>query len=281
MSVEQPVTSRIKNFLIDKRWGIAAILIGAAVGFLSAVICVKGNIAIFGFNISFIVSPLIAGYVETYISQRKYGKTTGAISAILIFFLINIVAWVFPAEPITLNLLTLGGLGLFVQAAFPIFINYLLFVVFLGTLTYVLGYLGTIISKATFKIKGTQKPSENPLDDLMELESIDLDQFNVMATTTSSIHGEKIIENFGTIEGFHIFKPYTKDISKRNEDLENLKIFHQMEFARKTALAHAMKAAHEKGANGIIEVEIDYTDIGGIAGSEILVTISGAAIKFE
>jgi uncharacterized protein YbjQ (UPF0145 family) len=278
---EERVISRIKNYLINKRWGIVAILIGAAAGLISAFICVKGNIAIFGFNISFIISPLIAGYVETYVSQKKYGKTTGAISAILIFFLINIVAWVFPAEPITLNILTLGGLGLFVQAAFPIFINYLLFVVFLGTLTYVIGYLGTIISKATFKITGNEKYSEESLDDLGELESIDLEKFNVIATTTSIIPGKKISENLGTIEGFHIFKPHTKDISKRKTDLENLKIFHQMEFARKTALARIMEATNEKGANGVVDVEIDYTDIGGITGNEILVNISGTAIKFE
>lgn len=278
---EERVISRIKNYLIIKRWGIVAILIGAAAGLLSAFICVKGNIAIFGFNISFIISPLIAGYVETYVSQKKYGKTTGAISAILIFFLINIVAWVFPAEPITLNILTLGGLGLFVQAAFPIFINYLLFVVFLGTLTYVIGYLGTIISKATFKITGNEKYSEESLDDLGELESIDLEKFNVIATTTSIIPGKKISENLGTIESFHIFKPHTKDIFKRKTDLENLKIFHQMEFARKTALARIMESTQDKGANGIVDVEIDYTDIGGITGNEILVTISGTAIKFE
>ncbi len=278
---EELIISRIKNFLINKRWGIVAILIGAAAGLLSAFICVKGNIALFGFNISFIISPLIAGYVETYVSQKKYGKTTGAISAILIFFLINIVAWVFPAEPITLNLLTLGGLGLFVQAAFPIFINYLLFVVFLGTLTYVIGYLGTIISKATFKITGNEKYSDKSLDNLGELESIDLEKFNVIATTTSIIPGKNISENFGTIESFHIFKPYTKDIFKRKSDLENLKIFHQMEFARKIALARIMEATNEKGANGVVDVEIDYTDIGGIKGNEILVTISGTAIKFE
>lgn len=277
---EDTVFSRISNFLHEKKWGIAAILIGTAVGFLSAVICVKGNIAIFGFNISFIISPLIAGYVETYVARKKYGKSTGAISALLIFLIINIVAWVFPKEPITLNILTLGGLGLAFQAAFPILVNYLLFVVFIGTITYVIGYLGTLLSKITFRVSGKEKEKESK-DDLGSLDSIDLDKYNVLAVTTSNVSGKPVAENLGPVESFHIFKPYTKDISKSSKSSEAPKIFQQMEFARKTALARIMENAQQKGANGIVALEIDYTDIGGIKGSEILVTASGNAVSFS
>jgi uncharacterized protein YbjQ (UPF0145 family) len=248
---------------------------------LSAVICVKGNIAIFGFNISFIISPLIAGYVETYVAQKKYGKSTGAISALLIFLIINIVSWVFPSEPITLNLITLGGLGLAFQAAFPILVNYLLFVVFLGTITYVIGYIGNIISKATFKISGKTNGFGESTDDLEPLSSIELDKYNVLAVTTSSIQGKKISKNLGTVESYHIFKPHTKDLVNNHGPSENPKIFQQMEFAQRTALARIMEVAQEKGANGIIDLEIDYTEIGGIKGSEILVTACGNAISFD
>ena len=47
--------SKVKNFFVEKRWAFAAILIGVLAGFLSAVICVRGNLVIFGFNIMFIV----------------------------------------------------------------------------------------------------------------------------------------------------------------------------------------------------------------------------------
>lgn len=86
----------VKNNLVEKRWAIIAVLIGTGVGFLSAVICVKWHLVIFGFNILFIVSPLIAGFVETFIARRMYGKSTGAISALLIFIIINAYAWLFP-----------------------------------------------------------------------------------------------------------------------------------------------------------------------------------------
>ncbi|MCK9150944.1 heavy metal-binding domain-containing protein [Methanobacterium alcaliphilum] len=267
------VISKIKSFFIEKRWGIAAILIGTAVGLLSAVICIRGNIAIFGFNISFIISPLIAGYVETIIAQKKYGKTTGAISALLIFLIININSWVFPKDPISINFITLGGLGLAFQAAFPILVNYLIFVVFLGALTYLIGYLGTLLSKATYKITG-QKPEENHI--IPEL--IDLDKYGITAVTTT-IKNKSISKNLGIISSAHIFKPDLKVINSKNGNSPN--IFDQFEIARNIALADLMEKTKELGANAILEIEIDYTEIGGIKGSEILVNVSGNAILLE
>ena len=44
----------------------------------------------------YITSPLMAGFVETIIARNKYGKSTGAISAILTFILINLWGWFFP-----------------------------------------------------------------------------------------------------------------------------------------------------------------------------------------
>ena len=53
----------------DKRWALAAIFLGTAIGFLSVFICVYWHLAIFGFNIAYVISPLIAGFVETYIAK--------------------------------------------------------------------------------------------------------------------------------------------------------------------------------------------------------------------
>ena len=112
----------VKNYLIEKKWAIVAILIGTGVGFLSALLCVRWHLVIFGFNIAFIISPLIAGFVETLIARRMHGKSTGAISALLIFIIINAYAWIFPKDPIVLNFFTLGGLALMIHT-FPISIN--------------------------------------------------------------------------------------------------------------------------------------------------------------
>ncbi len=128
-----------RKFLIEKRWAIAAIVIGFLVGFSSAVICVVFHLIIFGFNIMYILSPLSAGLVETIIARRKYGRSTGAISALLTFLVINIYGWFFPGwhypkAPVTLSFITLIAIVLTIDAAFPIFTRYVLIVVVLGSL---------------------------------------------------------------------------------------------------------------------------------------------------
>jgi hypothetical protein len=46
---------------------------GTFVGLVSLVLFYSYNLAVFGFNIGLILSPLIAGYVETALSKKIYG----------------------------------------------------------------------------------------------------------------------------------------------------------------------------------------------------------------
>ena len=276
----------VVNFLKEKRWAFAAILIGTATGFLSAVICVMGNLVIFGFNIMFIVSPLIAGFVETYIARRMYGKSTGAISALLIFIIINAYAWLFPQDPIVLNFFTLGGLALMIQAAFPILIYYILFVVFLGVLTYAIGYLGNLLSKAMNKIR--KKPSkdemsgENPEDKTISLESPHLsfmDDLNVPIVSIPHMEGGNITKHIGIVTGDAIVKESSEGISKlsKKAQLDDM----NLDEAKEVAILRMMDNANEMGANTVIEVLIDYNSIGGLKGSAIIVTATGTAVVYE
>lgn len=275
---DSSISSRLKSLIPQGKWAVAAIFIGTLIGFSSAVICVRWNIAIFGFNLSFVISPLIAGYVETYVAHKKHGKSTGAISALLIFIIINIYGWFFTGNDITLNFMTLGAIGLTIQAAVPILANYLIFVVFLGTLTFVLGYLGGFISKVISKV--SQKENE----DTEEMEIIDLNQFGVMVVSASEIQGHRIVKNLGIVSGEDIFKPKLKGINSKNQEKTiplPKKLSAQMDLALNKALSILMQNAKDIGANGVIELEIDYTDIGGIKGNEIMVTINGNAILLE
>ncbi|MGZ7096483.1 MAG: YbjQ family protein, partial [Methanobacterium sp.] len=127
------------EYLYERRWAIAAISIGIFLGLVSALICIIWHLVIFGFNIMYIVSPLLAGVVETYIARKKYGRSTGAISALLTFLLINIYGWFLPGtlvdptkEPASLSLITIIAILLTLQAAFPTLMNYILFVVGVG-----------------------------------------------------------------------------------------------------------------------------------------------------
>ena len=141
------MVATVKN-LKEKRWGYIAVISGVLVGFTSAYFCILWHLVIFGFNIMYIISPLIAGIVETLIARQKYGKSTGAISALLTFIMINIYGWFLPAsvidptkEPATLSLITIIAIVLTLQAAFPTLINYILMVTLVGLVKKIIGFL--------------------------------------------------------------------------------------------------------------------------------------------
>lgn len=269
----------VKNNLVEKRWAIIAVLIGTGVGFLSAVICVKWHLVIFGFNILFIVSPLIAGFVETFIARRMYGKSTGAISALLIFIIINAYAWLFPKDPIVLNFFTLGGLALMIQAAFPILINYLVFVVFLGVLTYIIGFLGNLLSKAMDKIskkplesEGVEKIPEDTFENL-------IDKLEVPIVSIPHMDGGKITKHIGMVTGEAIVMENSEGISKLTKKLHLQDM--NLDEVKSAALTRMLQNAKEIGANTVIEVLIDYDSIGGLMGNAIIVTATGTAVIYE
>ncbi len=271
----------MENFLIEKKWAFGAIFIGVLLGFLSAVICVKGNLAIFGFNIMFIVSPLIAGYVEAYIARRKYGRSTGAISALLIFILINAYSWLFPKDPIVLNLFTMGGLALMIQAAFPILINYILFVVFIGTITWVIGYLGNILSNLTDKVvrrSPEEKVEETGIEQTNRPDFLDTLEYPIL--TIPHISKGKIVKHLGMVVGEAVVgKKSPKGISKivSQDKLDDM----ELKKARERAIQELLEEARKIGGNTVVEVLIDYNTIGGISGSATIVTATGTAVVYE
>jgi len=275
----------VVNFLTDKRWAFFAILLGFAAGFLSALICVVWELKIFGFNILFIVSPLIAGFVETYVAQRTYGKSTGAISALLIFIFINAYAWIFPQDPIVLNFFTLGGLALMIQAAFPILINYLLFVVFLGVLTYAIGYMGNLLSKATNKVRrktpeGEITGSLEDESDLLKSPQLSLlDDLEVPLVSLPHIEGGKITEHIGMVIGEAMVNENSGSTSKLSTkpQLDG----RGLNEAKEAAILQMLDHAYEMGANSVVEVLIDYNSIGGLKGSSIIVTATGTAVVYQ
>jgi Uncharacterized conserved protein len=276
----------VLNFLKDKRWAFFAILLGFAAGFLSALICVIWELKIFGFNILFIVSPLIAGFVETYVAQRTYGKSTGAISALLIFIFINAYAWLLPQDPIVLNFFTLGGLALMIQAAFPILINYLLFVVFLGVLTYAIGYVGNLLSKATNKVLRKTPESEVNLDPEDESESLlkspqlsFMDDLEVPLVSLPHMDGGKITKHIGLVIGEAMVNGNSEGTSKLSTkpQLDGM----SLNEAKESALLQMLDNAYKMGANSVVEVLIDYNSIGGLKGSSIIVTATGTAVVYQ
>jgi uncharacterized protein YbjQ (UPF0145 family) len=275
----------VKETFVDKRWGIIAITLGILVGVFSAFICIKFNLVIFGFNIMYILSPLAAGFVETVIAREKYGKSTGAISALLTFILINIWGWFLLGyitnNPTTFNLITLIAIVLTIQAAFPIFMNYLLFVVGVSILKKIIGFLVYLPTKIQGKPKEVVEDREvyGPSVDEVFLDSLKIPLVSVPNTPVGTIK-----TNIGLVTGEAIAeeKEAKNLITKLTNIIEPTQIEDiYLGEAKKVALSRMLQTAKDLGANTVIEVLIDYVSIGGFQGNAFIVTATGTAVLYE
>ncbi len=278
------MTDDNKSSPLNNRWAILSIYIGFAVGVISAVICLRWYLVIFGFNIMYIVSPLLAGFVENYVATKKYGKSTGAISALLTFILINLYGWIlpgwiFPKEPATLSLITIIALVLTIQAAFPIFVNHVLLVVVPGIFAKFMGRLvrtpSEIIRETSPEIGG---------ETTKQADEIFLDEVTIPIVSVPEVNSEKIKSYVGLVVGEAIsaenesegrFSTIVKIIEPAQLDDFNLGA------ARKEALSRMLENAKSMGANGVVEVSIDLVSMGGLQGSVLIVTATGTAVIFE
>jgi hypothetical protein len=129
------------------------IVIGALLGIISLFLCYFLNLAIFGFNIGLILSPLIAGYVETILAKKIYKKTTGAVSAFILFSVTVFYGFIYINTGLGFNIITVGSAAIILQAAIPTFVNYFLIVVILGIVSYILGIFKRLINLLFIPLK--------------------------------------------------------------------------------------------------------------------------------
>ena len=275
----------LQNTISEKRWGIIAIVLGILVGFFSAVICIRLHLVIFGFNIMYILSPLAAGFVETVIANRKYGKGTGAISALITFILINFYGWVLYGyitnNPTTFNLITLIAIVLTIQAAFPILMNYVLFVIGLSIIRRVIEFMVFLPSRIR------RKPRETRVKEEISGPSADetfLDELAIPMVSVPYVPTGKIKRNIGLVTGEAIAEEKETEglIMKltniiKPAELEDIYLGE----AKKKAISRMFEDAKLNGANTVIDVLIDYVSVGGFQGNAFIVTASGTAVVYE
>ena len=274
----------INKSLIEKRWALAAIFLGVLWGFGSAIICVAWNLVIFGFNIMYIVSPLLAGFVETYVAREKYGKSTGAISALLTFILINgygwfSPGWIFPKEPVSLSLITIIAILLTIQAAFPTLINYILFVTVVGIFKKIIEFIVYIPSKIMRKPPEVEE-KEEIINEPSMFESF-LEELDMPLLSVFPEEGNKIEKYIGLVTGVAIAKEKETEgkLSMLTNMIEPTQLDDlNLEEARKIATSRMLDNAKSLGANNVVDVIIDYIPIGGLQGSALTVTATGTAV---
>ena len=267
MSVYDKINNKKLSFLI-------AIILGTIAGLISVQICIKLNLAIFGFNIYIIISPIIAGFVETFVSKNFTGETSGAISAIILFIITHALGWVFTSNAITWNLFTIAGFILMLQAAFPLTINYMVLALLL-LFIYLLGRVGS--SLETIFVK---RSKITPIADVQEYVSSDvLVLTNEPEIPIKEYHGlifsEKVIE-FEDKKPEEVVEFIGSDVSKKN-------MLKQQDYAiaKEYMLNDLKKNAEEIGANAIIDIEIEYTNYNQQFPPDVLIAIYGTAVTLD
>jgi uncharacterized protein YbjQ (UPF0145 family) len=279
----------VKESLVEKRWAYVAIFSGILVGFLSAYLCIIWHLVIFGFNIMYIISPLIAGVVETVIARRKYGKSTGAISALFTFLLINIYGWFLPGtfvdptkEPASLSFITIIAIILTLQAAFPTLINYILIVMGIGIVKKFIGFLIFIPSLILRRPPEAKKEGEI----FTEPSVFDnfLDELTIPLLSVPPVEGGKIKKYVGLVAGEAVAKEKEAEgrVSKLTKIIEPTLLDDMyLGEARKLAISRMLEEAKSIGANNVVDVIIGYVSMGGLQGSALIVTATGTAVIYE
>jgi len=281
------LTSVTKS-LVEKRWAYIAILLGILVGFISAYLCILWHLVIFGFNIMYIISPLMAGVVETVIARRKYGRSTGAISALLTFLLINIYGWFLPGlyidptkEPASLSFITIIAIILTIQAAFPILMNYVLFVMGLGIVRRIIGALVFLPSNIRRKAPEFHEPEVikgPPVDETF------LDELAIPLVSVPNVGNGKIKREIGLVTGEAVAEEKEAEglVTKLTSVIEPTLLEDiNLAEARKAAISRMLEKAQSLGANTVVEVLIDYVSMGGLQGNVLIVTATGTAVVYE
>lgn len=265
----------VHKIFSKKNQGFAiAIIIGTIVGIISMKLCIYLNLAIFGFNIYLIISPMIAGFVETYISKKLTHETSGAISAIILFIITNAFGWILSSDPIEWNLFTLGGLVLMFQAAFPLTINYIILAIGFAVV-YLFGRMGVIFETILIKHDKTV-----PVSELSEKRLNDL----LILTNEPDI---PILEYHGLVFAENVIEFEQKNASERveylgsHQDKKSVLKHKDYVMAKKYILNQLELNAKKLGANAIIDIEIEYTNYNQQIPPDMLIAAYGTAVTIE
>ncbi|MGL4668978.1 MAG: heavy metal-binding domain-containing protein [Methanobacteriaceae archaeon] len=286
---------------------IATVCIGSGiiVGVFVLILFIYFKIAILGFNLGLIFSPLAAGYVETQVAKRVYKKTTGAISALLIFVLTVLYGFGVISEiEFTLNIFTIGGLAVVFQATFPIFVNYLIFVVLIGIIAYMLSLMKSMILKVymiyiTFIERLLGKRYSERIDNFNKnissklysniksdiefdenIGKININELDTKLLTVTHPLNQGISDYLGLFEGKVIIKNTNnliKATKKENDDL----LLDKLKRAREQALFNLNEEAKKYGSDYVIDVDIEFSSVPNFKSNDIHIIATGTGVKLD
>ncbi len=261
---------------------VFCISVGTAVGLVVYGIFLFFKIAIFGWNLGLIFAPLSAGYVETVISRRILGKSSGAISAFILFIYTTFYSFILKNPTLGINLITAGSILVILQSAFPTLVNYLIMVI-----------LGAIASNIKWTIGNARKRINTAVKDNVKWETADeevappyfdeaesnrkLNSQGFYFITSTDMH-DRPYKNIGICQSQVIIEN-EDDISVKREIVEEKRLV-GIKKGKDECLLKLINIIKENGGNGILDLEIEYGLI-GMKGDNIHIIATGMAINIK
>lgn len=264
-----------KNQLRDKLLLVLSVAIGLVVGMVITSLCIEYKLYVFGVNINIFIAPMVAGFVETFVSNKLRNKSSGAISAIILFFITNGIGWLFPKTPLSFNIFTVGGFILMLQAAFPLMVNYLIIGVFF-MITYLFGLAGSFIELKFNK----KEDSHVHVGDIEPQEDLGVKVFNSKpAVPIKEYHGMVFSEDVIDFDE----KEFQERLEYVGSTIENKSMLKSQDYAtaREYVLYDMEKEALKLGANAIIELQFEYTNYNQQIPPDVIIAAYGTAVTID
>lgn len=277
LKIKKQDQEKIKEFLI----GVGCIGIGTAVGIATYVFCLIIHLAIFGWNLGLVISPLVAGYVETYFANKFIGETTGAVSAFILFLVTVVYGFIIANPTLGLNAITIGSAIIILQAALPTLINYFLFVMIIAIVSYMSGIFKKITDfsyelylKIISKLKGEEyiKKERIPITTEYDINKheIDINNLGVLFLSTTHPWGKEVQTYNGIYEGKIIIKSAQREQIKAKPGEREKNLLNSLKQAKDQALLNLCQEVKNKGGNGVLDLTIEYDTLGTNKGDNIL-----------
>ena len=264
-----------KKLIKDRFFLILSIFTGLLVGLLVTAICALCRLRIFGVNLDIFIAPVVAGFVETFVSNYTRNKSSGAISAIILFIFTNGIGWLFPSQPLTFNIFTVGGFLLMLQAAFPLIINYLIIGIFF-LITYLFGLVGGVIGSRFYK----NDHSPMLVTDIGEINEFKVKFFNSKPNfPIKEYHGLVFAEDVIDFKE----KNHAERLKYIGSTIENKSLLKQQDYslARKYIVHNLEKEALKLNANAIVELQFEYTNYNQQIPPDVVIAAYGTAVTIE
>ncbi|MDR2623993.1 MAG: hypothetical protein LBC39_05425 [Methanobrevibacter sp.] len=260
------------------------IAVGTLLGVLSLALFYHYNMAIFGYNPGLIFSPLIAGYSETYLAKKIHGKTTGAVSAFILFIITVVYGFILVNTGLGFNFVTIGSAAVILQATFPVLAEYFLVVFIFGLIAYLSGIFKKILYYMinTFfkfiKYETNDSNHEKSIKYNPNIEHVDINDLGILFLTTTHTGDNKIIEYTGVFESKVIVHNTKKFFTKSSNN--NLNFLSNLKKATEQAIINLSIDLKENNCNGLLDLTIEYDTVGNFGYANQIV-VRGTGIELE